>query len=307
MTSLIFETKSSAPANGRASLSTDARFRYAYNSLVYFDEDLAVSVDRVTRFGYDAIEIVGEPQQIDPHRVRSLTENAGIGVSSICSIYTAERDLVHPDESRRAAAIQYVKDLADFAAAMNCPTVVVHPTACMKTEALADLQQEWQWAVESIRTAGEYAAKLGVSFSLECWNRYESYFLNRLVQARRLWAETGLQNGGVQGDTFHMNIEESSIAGAFRECAGLLQHVHLADSDRTAPGGAMLDFEPIIEALVDIDYDKYVSFELLPAAANPFSSGRHEEFFDRYTERAIRTVRAIEEKVRCRRALAGKG
>lgn len=281
-------------------------FRYAYNSLVYHGEDTADSVDRVARLGYDAIEIVGEPEQIDAKRVAKLTRDAGIAVSSICSIYTPERDLVHPDPDARKRAIHYVKDLADFAATMECPTVVVHPTACMKIKALADPAQEWQWAVESIRTAGEYAAERGVSFSLEPWNRYESYFLNRLEQARRLWAETGLSNGGVQADTFHMNIEEASIADALLASAGVLQHVHLADSDRTAPGGAHIDFEPIIEALVDIGYDKYLSFELLPAAADPFAAGRHQEFFDRYTERAIRTIRAVEEIVRTRRALGGK-
>jgi len=288
-------------------MTTNDRFRYAYNSLVYFGEDLSESIDRVARYGYDAIEIVGEPTKIDPEKVLRMTKRAGIGVSSICSIYTADRDLVHPDPHARRSAVQYVKDLSDFAAAMECPTVVVHPTANMKIKPLADPEQEWAWAVESIREAGEYAAQRGVGFSLEAWNRFETYFVNRLDQARRLWADTGLSNGGVQGDTFHMNIEEASIADAFLASKGVLQHVHLADSDRTAPGGALIDFEPIIDALVEIGYEKYLSFELLPAAADPFSGGRHEEFFDRYTERAIRTIKAVEEKVRTRRELASKG
>lgn len=288
-------------------MTDNDRFRYAYNSLVYFGEDVKESVDRVARFNYDAIEIVGEPKAIDAGRVAKVTRDAGIEVSSICSIYTGERDLVHPDAERRESAIQYVRDLVEFAAAMNCPTIVVHPTANMKIAPLADPTDEWQWAVESIRTAGEYAADRGVNFSLEAWNRYESYFLNRLEQARKLWADTELTNGGIQGDTFHMNIEEASIPEAFRASGGVLQHVHLADSDRTAPGGASIDFEPIIDVLLEIKYDKYLSFELLPAAANPFASGRHDEFFDRYTERAIRTIRGIEETVRSRRALAGRG
>ena len=288
-------------------MTTNDRFRYAYNSLVYFGEDLSESIDRVARYGYDAIEIVGEPTKIDPEKVLRMTKRAGIGVSSICSIYTADRDLVHPDPDARRSAVQYVKDLSDFAATMECPTVVVHPTANMKVKPLADPEQEWAWAVESIREAGDYAAQRGVGFSLEAWNRFETYFVNRLDQARSLWADAGLSNGGVQGDTFHMNIEEASIADAFRASKGVLQHVHLADSDRTAPGGALIDFEPIIDALVEIGYDKYLSFELLPAAADPFSGGRHEEFFDRYTERAIRTIKAVEEKVRTRRELAGKG
>ena len=92
-------------------MTTDDRFRYAYNSLVYFGEDLSESIARVARYGYDAIEIVGEPTKIDPEKVLRMTKRAGIGVSSICSIYTADRDLVHPDPDARRSAVQYVKDL----------------------------------------------------------------------------------------------------------------------------------------------------------------------------------------------------
>ena len=146
----------------------------------------------------------------------------------------------------------------------------------------------------------EYAARCGVSLSLECWNRYETYFLNRLEQAASLWQEAGLSNGGIQGDTFHMNLEEESIDGAFRAYGHLLQHVHLADSNRAAPGSGHLDFVPILRALVEAGYDKYLSFELLPAFADPFAAlagGGGEEFFDAYTEQAIRVTKSTESQV----------
>lgn len=273
------------------------RFRYAYNALVYHGEDIADSIDRVARYGYDAIEMVGEPEQYDAKRVAKLTADAGIVVSSICSIYTPERDLVHPDPDARRAAVAYVEDVARFASEMSCPTIIVHPTACMKTAALAEPEQEWEWAVESIRAAGETAARLGVSLSLECWNRYESYFMNRLEQAIALWQAVDLDNGGVQGDTFHMNLEEVSIPDAFRAAGPHLQHVHLADSNRAAPGSGHLDFAPIVQALADVGYDGYLSFELLPPFADPFaamSAGGQEAFFDRYTEQAINHIRACE-------------
>jgi sugar phosphate isomerase/epimerase len=276
-------------------MSTVGAFRFAYNSLVYYGEDIATSIDRVARYGYDAIEIVGEPREIDARRVASLARDAGIGVSSICSIYTPERDLVHPDADVRRAAIGYVGEVAQFASEMQCPTIIVHPTACMKTAPLAAPDQERAWAIEGIREAGEHAATLGVSLSLECWNRYETYFLNRLDQAVDLWQATGLGNGGVQGDTFHMNLEEVSIPDAFRAAGPYLQHVHLADSNRAAPGAGHLDFRPIMQALVDVGYDGYVSFELLPASADPFGAmraGGQEAFFDQYTEQAIEHIRS---------------
>lgn len=274
-----------------------ARFRYAYTSLVYFGEDIAKSIDRVARFGYDAIEVVGEPAEFDANRIKQLTHDAGIAVSSVCSIYTPERDLAHPDPAVRANAVQYVKDVADFAATMEAPTIIVHPTACMKTQPLAPAEDERRWAVESIREAGEYAAPLEVNLSLECWNRYETYFMNRLEQAALLWRDIGLSNGGIQGDTFHMSIEETSIADAFRQHGDALQHVHLADSNRAAPGAGHLDFLPIMQALSDVDYQGYCSFELLPASADPFGAmkaGGQEVFFDPYTEQAIQHMREIE-------------
>ena len=274
-----------------------SRFKYSYNALVYYGEDIARSIDRVARFGYDAIEVVGEPAQFDARRIKALTRDAGIRVSSICPLYTATRDLVHPDAGQRANAVQYVKDVAEFAAEMECPTIIVHPTANGKTQRLASEAEERKWAVNGIRAGGEHAARLGVNLSLECWNRYETYFLNRLEQAASLWQEVGLDNGGIQGDTFHMNLEEDSVEGAFLEHGHLLQHVHLADSNRAAPGSGHLDFRPILAALADAGYENYLSFELLPAFADPFAAlagGGGEEFFDAYTEQAIRVTKAAE-------------
>lgn len=277
-----------------------AQYRYAYNSLVYYGEDISKSIDRVARFGYDAIEVIGEPTQLDPKKIKKLADDAGIAVSSICSLYTPDRDLSHTDPGVRASAVQYVKDVADFAAEMEAPTIIVHPCANGRTQRLASEEEEWKWAVEGIRESGEYADFRGVNLSLECWNRYETIFLNRLEQAAALWRETGLSNGGIQGDTFHMNIDEDSIEGAFRAYGALLQHVHLADSNRAAPGAGHLDFEAIMRALVDVGYEGYLSFELLPASADPFAvlqAGGADDFFDKYTEQAIEHMKGVESRL----------
>lgn len=273
------------------------RFKYAYNQLVYYGEEVGESIDRVARFGYDGIELAGEPDAFDAADVRRRVADAGIAVSSICSIYNDERDLAHPDEGVRKNALQYIKQVAEFASEVGAPTVIVAPTACMKLQRLAPAEDEWRWAVEGIRAGGEYAATLGIDLTLECWNRYETYFLNRLEQGVEMLREIGLPNAGVMGDTFHMNIEEVSIADAFRQAGSVLNHVHLADSNRAAPGQGHLDFAPILQALADIEYNGYLSFELLPPSADPFGvmrAGGHADFFDRFTEQAIEQIRAAE-------------
>lgn len=273
-------------------------FRYSYDQLVYYGEDVSTSIDRLARFGYDAIELAGEPDQFDPAAVRRHVDQAGIKVGSICSIYTAERDLSHPDAAVRENAQQYVRSVADFAAAVGAPTMIIAPAAVGRLAPLSSpTSEERKWAVEAIRAGGEYAASVGVNLTLECWNRYETYFLNRLEQAVELWSETGLENGGVMGDTFHMNIEEDSIAEALHRTGPLLNHVHLADSNRSAPGQGHTDFGEILAALRDISYDGYVTFELLPPSADPFAvmrAGGHQDFFDRFTKQAIDHIKEIE-------------
>jgi sugar phosphate isomerase/epimerase len=272
------------------------RFRYAYNSFSYYGEEIGRSIERVARLGYDAIELVGEPDQYDAPRVRTLAADAGIAVSSISSMYTAERDLCNPDSGRRRKAVDYVRAVADLAAATGASTIIVAPSAVMKTAPLAPHTEEWNWAIESIRAGGEHAASVGVDIALEPWNRYETYFLNRLEQAIELWRAVELDNGGVMADTFHMNIEEASIPDALRTAKGLLRHVHLADSNRAVAGRGHTDFRPILRALLDIEYTGYLSFEVMAPSGDPMGipEGAGPESFDADTKQAIEHMKSIE-------------
>jgi sugar phosphate isomerase/epimerase len=275
-------------------------FKYSYDSLVYFGEDVAKSIERLAKFGYDAIELVGEPDAYDTKRVRNLVSDYGISVSSICSIYNQERDLAHPDANKRRQAIDYVKRVADMSAEVGAPVMIVAPTANGKTASLVNFDDEVKWAIEGIREGAEYAAKLNVNLCIEAWNRYETYMLNRLDQAVDMWKEVNLPNVGIMGDVFHMNIEEENIAEAIRQSGDALIHVHLADSNRKAPGLGHVDFAPVLQALKDINYQGYLSFEILPAAADPFGvmrKGGGQEFFDDYTKKCIDHLKSIEKSL----------
>ena len=275
-------------------------FKYSYNSLVYYGEKISDSIKRVAECGYDAIELYGEPDALDAKEVRSLCERHNIGVSSICSIYTNERDFASPDPSIRKNTVTYVKRVADLAAGVGCPIMIIAPTACMKLKGWKDPDEERKWSVEGMQAGGEYANSVGVGITIEAWNRYETYFLNRLDQCLDFMRELDLENVGVMGDTFHMNIDEASIADAYRLAGKHLTHVHLADSNRAAPGKGHLDFLPILQALKDINYQRHLTFELLPASADPFGTlakGGGREFFDEYTKLAIEYIKSIEKKL----------
>jgi sugar phosphate isomerase/epimerase len=276
------------------------RFRYSYSVSGRSAGELSGPIDRMAKLGYDAVELGGELSLADAGEVRDLVEEAGMTVSSICPSFTAERDLAHPDPEVRESTVRYVREVADLAGAVGAPTIIIAPTAFLRSRPISSEEEEWEWALESIRAGGEYADALGVNLTLECWNRYGTYLLNRLEQAVRLWREIGLPNGGVMADTYHMNIEERSLPEAIRETGELLNHVHLSDSNRAAPGQGHTDFESILQALVDIDYHGYLTFELDVQAA--VRSGvmpveGHDDLLGQLMEEAIEHVRRLESRL----------
>ena len=193
-----------------------------------------------------------------------------------------------------------MKSVAEMAAEVGAPTIIAAPVANMRIRELGSREDEWKWAVEGIRAGAEHAASLGVNVCIEAWNRFESYMLNRLDQAEAMRREVGLPNVGIMGDTFHMNIDEADIPEAIRQNGSALIHFHLADSNRAAPGEGHTDFEPILRALQAVGYKGYLTFELLPAAADPFGvmrRGGGRAFFDAYTEQAIDRIKVIERKL----------
>ena len=97
-----------------------------------------------------------------------------------------------------------------------------------------------------------------------------------------------------------MSIEEVNIADAYRAIGSKLNHCHMADSNRAAPGTGHTDFKPILQALKDINFPGYLTMELIPPVSDPFAcvrGGRAEEFKDQYTELSIKHLKQIEEQL----------
>ena len=269
-------------------------YRYSYNVIGFGGEDVERSTERLARLGYDAMEVEGEPERHDPKRVKKAADDAGLRVSSVCPNFTPNRDLSHPDPNLRAQAQEYLRSLAEFAAEVGAPLFIVAPTAYLRVKPVADPRDEWRWAVEGVREAGEYAGSLGVDLTLECWNRYGTYMLNRLEEGARMWRETGLSNGGIMADTFHMNVEERSPTDAVRDLGGLLNHVHLSDSNRLAPGLGHVDFAGFIRVLEEMEYAGYLAFEVIPDPPNLLEPDATWTSLDDVARQAIEHARASE-------------
>ena len=119
--------------------------------------------------------------------------------------------------------------------------------------------------VEGIRECCRVAAEQNVTVFLEPLNRYEADDLLTLGQGAAVIREVGAPNLKLLADTFHMNIEERDLAASLRQHAALLGHVHLVDSNREVPGHGHTDIQSVLRALLDVQYQGYLCFEVLPA------------------------------------------
>jgi len=119
-------------------------------------------------------------------------------------------------------------------------------------------------AIRCIKTCCQSARDHDVTLLLEPLNRYEIDFLNTVEEAKSLVEKIELDNLGILADTFHMNIEEASMEASLTSVKDMLRHVHVADSNRLAPGMGHLNFERLVNVLKSVGYDGYLTVEIVP-------------------------------------------
>jgi sugar phosphate isomerase/epimerase len=235
-------------------------------------EPLDRTCERLAQCGYESIEIMGEPEQYaDRESVHATLQRHGIRCWGSVTLMLEDRDLLHPDDVKRAASVQYVKDCIDLVADLGGGEITIVPGLVGKTKPTAPAEQEWGWAVAGLRDVYEHAGPKKVRMALEPLNRFETYFLNRADQAVALAEEVG-PNCGVCLDAFHLNIEEADLFAAIRKTGSRIADFHVADNNRMAPGQGALDWRRIIETLRAAGYDGAITVEFVaPVDRTPVS------------------------------------
>ena len=225
-------------------------------------EPIETTIERLARAGYDAIEIAGEPAVYDVGEVRSLLEKHDLRCWGSVTIMVGGRDLLHEDKYVRVGSVQYVKDTIDMIVALGGEILTVVPSTVGKIVPMGSPEDEWKWAVESLKQCQAYAEEKGIRLALEPLCRFETYFLNRHDQALALAEDVG-GNCGVCLDMFHMNIEEADWVEAIRAAGDKLYAFHVADNNRMPCGQGAIDWAKVVSTLEEAGYDDYLTVEFV--------------------------------------------
>ncbi len=231
-----------------------------------FWDDLAAAFHEAKELGYDAIEIFApDGSTVDRNELRELINQTGLEVAAVgtgAGMVIHKLQLTDTSPQKQQEARRFIRDIIDFGADFNAPAIIGSMQGRFDPEEGKEIA--FDRLEEALIELGAYAAQKNVPLIYEPLNRYETNLFNLFAEAAQFLRDRKIKNVVLLADLFHMNIEESDIAAAFREGAELCGHIHFVDSNRQAAGFGHLDFSPIAKALTDINFNGYISAEAFP-------------------------------------------
>ena len=253
----------------------ERRLNLSWSNWGFGMESLADSAARLERSGVHFIELHGNHYGADlgykVGETQRILADHGITVGGICGMFSADNDLSSNRPIQRQAAIDYLKREVEFAGAMGASYFLVAPGAVGRP--IAYDNSEFERSVETLRLAADLFTKYGVPAAIEPIRSAEVSLCHTIADAKRYIAAVGHPGvRGINGDVYHMQVEEAHIGEALVDAGAQLMNLHMADSQRGALGTGAMDIDTIIRALYVIGFNsegKFVTPEPLGPGGDP--------------------------------------
>lgn len=236
------------------------------SAFVVFRDDLYRCVDRAAALGYHGVELaLLQADEVNVTRMKSQLSATGLEIPCISSgqVFAADHlYFTHPDACVREAAVARINGMirlaAEFGARVNTGRVrgFIHDGETVETAK--------QRYMSCLNRCADVAEAAGVELIVEPVNRYEINFINSCEEGLDIIQKIGRPCVKLMPDLFHMNIEDASFRKVFETARGCISYIHVADSNRLAPGWGHIPFDEIFKILRDIGYDGYLTAEILP-------------------------------------------
>jgi 5-keto-L-gluconate epimerase len=256
---------------------------------IVFKEDLIKNIDNAKILGFSGVELaVKNPKDLNVIVVKAALDRNGLEspVLGTGQIYV-DHGVSLSDERKevRVEALERLKGVIDIAAVLNS-TMIIGCVRGTVDNSKKDTEKAFKKAkkrvADGMAACLEYGQNKQVDLLLEPLNRYETNLFNSIDETRSFLDDykelLDLSRIGILADTFHMNIEDRNIADSLKEHSDLIRHIHLADSNRYAPGFGHIDFNKIMWTLEEIGYQGYLSFEMLPYPDSQISASQGIEY-----------------------------
>jgi sugar phosphate isomerase/epimerase len=241
----------------------DARIKLSWSNWGFGMETLEKTAERLHNNGIRWIELHGNRYGADlgyrSASVREMLGKYGIQVAGVCGMFGAENDLSSNSGAVRQRAVDYIHRQLDLCHDTGGTYLLVVPGAVGRPTAYDD--SEFERSVETLQLVADDFVKAGVRGAVEPIRSAEVSFIHTIKDAKRYLAAVnhpGISH--INGDVYHMQVEETNVAEALLDAGDALINLHLADSNRCALGNGSLDVDAIIMALHVLNFEKGARF-----------------------------------------------
>ena len=249
----------------------------SFSALAYKGE-ISKNIEKIKNLGYNGVELaVRNPDLLDVVDLKKILDKNNLSVPAIGTgqVFGEEGlSFTNNDKQIRCQAIERIKSHVELAAQLNAVVII----GLIRGQYIADSgkKQAEQWLIEALQECTSIHPS--VKFAIEPLNRYETELINSVTEGLQFIDKIGRSNIGLLLDSFHMNIEEPDIVDSIRLTGDKIFHFHVADSNRWYPGAGHIDFKTIFKTLEEIDYNGFVSGEMLPLPDPDTSAQKTIEF-----------------------------
>lgn len=256
-----------------------SKFQYAVSAWIWHG-DAGINgydfIDKASEAGFDGVEIPTFDGELDHELITAkLDSQSGKLTPIVVGVGSQEKDISSEDENFRRNGLNYIRKLVDKAATLES-SLVCGPlfSAVGGSLFLTDDQRNSviSRTASLMKVAAQYADDYGIDIALEPLSRYDSYLINTAEEMARFIEITGMDNIGILLDTFHMNIEETSMEDAIKSAGSRFRHFQVCENNRGVPGKGSLNWESIAKATKNVGYEGWISLESFTPYEEQFST-----------------------------------
>ena len=253
-----------------------------YGSHIYLftdhwaDDQLWV-IDQATALGLSCLDIaIGDDITFNTTLCKRAARDANIELMiSPGGDWPLAADISSDNAEERAFGVSWHKQQIDLAheleAVAYTGAIYGHTGVVKKRRPPAE---EYQYCAEALHELGAYAESKGIIIALEAMSHFRTHVANTPQQLMQLISLADQQQLKIAFDTYHAVTEVRNYGDSIRSCGDLLWGLQACESDRGVPGGGLVPWPSIGQALHDIAFDGYVVLETYNSSIGDFAFER---------------------------------
>jgi len=285
----------------------EKRLKLSWSNWGFGMESLTDTSKRLSKYGLKYIELHGNRYGDDlgyrTSDVQKILKEFDIRVSGICGMFSAECELSSNSPVVRQRAIDYIRRNLEMGRDLDAKYFLIVPGAVGRPDPYDDM--EFERSVETLLIVADEFKKTKIRGAVEPIRSAEVSFCHTFEDAKRYIKVLGSPGVcHINGDIYHMLVEESHIGRAIMDAGSMLTNLHLADTNRDALGEGFMDIDTVIMSLYIIGYNNdesaFVTPEPLGPGGDPYPAmyGRPDpERLDKLVKKTAEYFREREEEV----------